>query len=93
LANTITNRQMIFILFVTLTSASIVDIPKVMAESAGSGSWTTLLLTAAIVGVLAAVIVRLNHAFSGMILYDYSRELMGRAVAIFFAICYISLSY
>ena len=57
MTNTITNRQMAFILFLTLTCYTIVTISKDMAESAGTGSWLTILVTALIFGLVAMGIV------------------------------------
>lgn len=89
MTNTINNRQMVFILYLTLTSFTVVTLPKIMAEKAGVGGWITILLTAVIFGILAAVIARLNSAFSGRMLFDYSRELTGRAIAVILAVFYI----
>ena len=89
MANTITSRQMVFILFLTLTSVTVVTIPKVMAEAAGVGNWITLMSTAVIFGILASVIARLNRAFPGKALYDYSRDLVGKAGCCIIAVFYL----
>lgn len=86
--NTITNRQMVFILFLTLTSITIITIPKTIAEKAGVGGWATLLLTALMFGLLVMVIASLNSMYRGKMLYDYSRELLGKAFAVIFAVFY-----
>ena len=38
MVNTITNRQMVFILVLALTSYNVITIPKDMAATAGTGS-------------------------------------------------------
>lgn len=86
--NTITNRQMVFILFLTLTSMTVITIPKTIAEKAGEGGWLTLLLTALLFGLLVMVIASLNSMYRGKMLYDYSRELTGKAMAVIFAVFY-----
>lgn len=80
MTNSITNRQMFFILVLTLTSYSIVDISRAMAKSAGTGGWITILATSIIFGLAAMVIVYLNNLFKGKILFDYSKVLVGKAV-------------
>lgn len=86
--NTITNRQMVFILFLTLTSITVITIPKTIAEKAGVGGWLTLLLTALLFGLLVMVITSLNKMYPGKMLYEYSQELMGKAMAVIFAVFY-----
>ena len=89
MANTITSRQMAFTLFLTLTSITVVTIPGVMAETAGVGSWMPLLAMSVVFGVLAAVVASLQRAFPGMALYDYSRELVGKAGCFLIAVFYV----
>ncbi len=87
--NSITNRQMVFILFLTLTSISLIIMPKLMAESAGVGSWVTIMSTAVVFGIFTVVIVSLNNMFQGRVLFDYSRELVGKAGSYTIAAFYI----
>lgn len=55
MANSITNRQMFFILVLTLTSYSVVDISRAMAKSAGTGGWLTILATSIIFGLTVMI--------------------------------------
>ena len=75
--NTVTNRQMVLLLFVTLSTSSVATIAKTMALSAGRGAWLTILLMALVFGALAAMMVHLNKMFDGKTLLEYSRELTG----------------
>lgn len=79
--SSVTDRQIFFLLFLTLTAYTVISIPKIIAQDAGSGGWTTLLLAALFFALCAWLIVRLNCAFPGMMLYDYSRRIAGKAVA------------
>lgn len=87
--NSITNRQMVMILFITLTCYSIIVIPKVMAENAGTGNWITLILTALIFGLAAVVIVSLNSLFQGKMLFDYAPQIVGKPIAYVIVVFYI----
>lgn len=89
MTNSITNRQMVFILFLTLSTVTLITIPKVMAESAGVGGWVTLMTTSILFGLLTVVIVSLNNMFQGKVLFEYSRELVGKAGSYIIAIYYI----
>lgn len=80
---------MVFILFLTLTTVSLMTMPKIIAESAGVGGWVTLMSTAAIFGVLVVVIVSLNNMFHGKVLFDYSQNLIGKAGSYIIAVFYI----
>ena len=76
--NTITNRQMFFILVLTLTSYNVITIAKEMAVSAGTGAWLTLLVTSIFFGFVAVMIVSLNNRFHGKTLFEYSAQLITR---------------
>ncbi len=87
--NSITNRQMMFILFLTLTAFTTIDIAKVMARCAGTGSWITIIITSVLFALAAVVLVSLNNMFQGKVLFDYSKELIGRIGSYFVAIYYV----
>lgn len=88
MTNTITNRQMFFILVLTLTSYSVIAVAKEMAETAGRGAWLTLIATAVVFAVGAAVIVRLNNKFKNQMVFDYAQSLVGRPVAYMMGLFY-----
>lgn len=80
---------MFFILFLTLTSSGVVSISKDMAQSAGNGSWITILITAIIFAIGVIVIVSLNNMFKGKMLFDYSKNVIGKFGAYSFSIYYV----
>lgn len=77
----ITNRQMFFLLFVTLTTYTTISVPKVIAQGVGTGGWFTLLITSLFFAVFVALIVRLNSAFPGQVLCEYSQQIVGKVFA------------
>ncbi len=87
--NSITNRQMVFILFTTLTTITSVSIAQAMALGAGTGAWIPILLVSVVFGLVAVLIVKLNMLFPGKVLFDYSGELVGKRVAYVIAVFYI----
>lgn len=88
LTNSITNRQMFFLLILTLTSYTTIDFPKAMAETAGRSGWILILAAALVFGLSAAAITSLNNRYQGKVLFDYSQELVGklfsRVIAVYF---------
>ena len=93
LTNSITNRQMFFILILTLTSYTSIDFPKVIAEMAGRSGWMLILATGLIFGLAAAMIAALNNRYQGKVMFDYSQEIAGkfvsRAIAIYYLVYFI----
>jgi spore germination protein (amino acid permease) len=88
LNNTINNRQMALVLLLTLTSITIITIPKIMAETAGVASWITLIIISVVFGLLTAVLAQLNRAFPGRAFYDYSRDLVGKVGCVILSVFY-----
>ncbi|NLV59348.1 MAG: endospore germination permease [Clostridiales bacterium] len=87
--SSISNRQIFFLLLLTLTACTIISIPKVIAQRIGTGGWLSLMLTAALFALFAMVIVRMNSAFPGMTLFEYSQRIVGRVMAHVIAVYFI----
>lgn len=90
MTNTITNRQIFFILFLTLTCYSVVVISKEMAQSAGRGAWITILATSLVFAAGAAVIASLNNMFPGKMLFDYATSLVTKPGAYLLSLYYVA---
>lgn len=88
MTNSISNRQMVFIIYLTLTSFSTIELPKVLAQTAGRSGWITILIMAMIYAVAAVIIAKLNNTFPGKAIFDYSRELLGKFVSYLIALYY-----
>lgn len=89
--NTISNRQIFFILFLTLTCYSVVVISKEMAESSGTGAWITILVTAVVFALAAACIISLNNMFKGKTIVEYAPSIItkpGAYLLSFFFVLY-----
>lgn len=81
LANSITNRQMFYILILTLTSYTSIDFPKIIAETAGRSGWMLILAAGLVFGLAAAMIAALNNRHQGKVMFDYSEEIAGKFVS------------
>ncbi len=76
--NYVTNRQLYFIILLTLESYSIIKLPKIMAETAGTGFWLTILIAAIIFSFAILIIIKLHKMFYGNTLYEYSTIIVGK---------------
>ena len=76
--NSVTNRQIAFIVFLTLTTNTTIALPKVMAETAGRSSWIPILIVAVFFAVAVVVITKLNNMFQNRVMFDYSQEIVGK---------------
>lgn len=89
MANSITNRQMFFILIMTLTSYTSIDLPKIVAEKAGRTGWMMVLAAAVAFSLAALIITKLNNRFPGQAMFDYSGEIAGKLVSRVIAVFYL----
>mgnify|MGYP001272990877 CR=1 FL=1 len=78
MTNAITNRQLFFMLLLSLTSYSLVVIAHDMAQTAGTGSWLVIMVTALVFGAAASALVRLTRMFEGQTLFDYAPSLISK---------------
>ncbi len=94
--NAATNRQIFFFLILTLTTYTLINIPKVMAQHAGRAAWPPILLASVIFALFAVIIVRLGIKFPGKMLFDYSQEIVGKFLAyvlsIYFVLYFLTVS-
>ena len=93
MTNRITNKQMFFIIFLSLTTYTTIDLPKAMAQTAGRSSWIPILIVSIIFGIGAVIITKLNNMFLGNVFFDYSQKIVGKffayAIAIYFILYYL----
>lgn len=79
---------MAFIMFLTLTSYTTIEIPKTVAQTAGRSGWIMILTMAMIYSVVAVIITKLNNMFQGKVLFDYSKEIIGKFFTYLVALFY-----
>ena len=88
--NTITNRQMAFVLFIAISTSSVASLAKTMALGARHGAWITIILASFFFAAIAALIVKLNQLNEGKTLYEYSQALVGKHVGLLIGLFYVA---
>lgn len=78
MTNSVTNRQMVFIIFLSLTAYTTIDLPKIMAETAGRSSWIPILGVSILFGVAVIIITKLNNMYQNKVMFDYSQQIVGK---------------
>ncbi len=89
MTNSITNRQLFYILIMTITTYTTIDLPKMMAEKVGRSSWILVLGMAVLFSGAAILVTKLNNRFAGKVMFDYSREIVGTVASRVIVIYYI----
>lgn len=87
--NTVTDRQISFILFGIIVGYGIMPMAKNVAESAGTGGWFTLLISTAITIIFTYIITYLGYVHKNKTIYEYSQMLVGKFLTTIFMIIYI----
>lgn len=89
MTNSITNRQMFFILILTITTYTTIDLPNLVAKAVGRSGWMVILAMSLVFGGAAVIVTKLNNRFPGMVMFDYSREIVGKFASRALAAYYI----
>jgi len=92
MTNSITNRQMVFIIFLTLSTYTTIDLPKTVTQTAGRSSWIPIIAASVMFGITAVIITKLNNLFLGKVFFDYSQEIVGKFFA-YLIVCYYMLYF
>lgn len=76
--NTVSNRQILFMLFMVIVEGTVVGLPQTMAQTAKTGAWLSIMIAAAGFGLIATAYAVLGNAFQGKTLAEYSVQLVGK---------------
>ncbi len=87
--NSITNRQIFFIIFAVVVGYGIVNLPNDAAILAGTGAWIPLAINTVIISLLAYIVSYIGYYHENQTLYEYSQKLMGKALGKIITIIYI----
>lgn len=90
LDNTVTNRQMFFIIFLIVSSVSVIALPKKMADTAGTGAWIPILAMTFFYMIVIAIFSKLNNTFPGMTFFEYAPLLIGKVATYCITVLYIA---
>ena len=67
-----------------------------MAETAGRSSWIPILIMTLLFSIVIIIIAKLNNSYQGMVMFDYSQQIVGKffkyVIAVFYVIYYITFS-
>lgn len=85
----LTNRQIVFIIFGVLVGYGVMGLPKNVAENAGTGGWFTLIITTAITIFFTYIITYLGYVHKNKTIYEYSEILTGKIITYIFISIYI----
>jgi len=69
---------MFFIIYLTLTSYTTIELPKLMAQTMERSSWIAILVVSLIYAIAAIIITKLNKTFPGKVLFDYGQKIVGK---------------
>lgn len=87
---TLTNKQIAFVIFQIVVGYGIVGLPKKIAEIGGTGGWITLLLSTLIFILITNMFLYLGHTHKNQTLYEYSESLVGKYLSKLIVIVYIT---
>ncbi|AKN31411.1 spore gernimation protein [Clostridium carboxidivorans P7] len=87
--NFFTNRQISVMLYSIVIGYSIINIPKDVAEVAGTGAWFSLLIATIIFVLTTYIITYLQYTYEEKTLCEYSEMLVGKFITNLFLIIYL----
>jgi spore germination protein len=85
----LTNRQIVVMLYSIILGYGDVNVPKQVASASGTGSWFTLLMATVIFILISCMITYLQYVYEGKTLYEYSEILVGKSITNLFLVIYL----
>jgi spore germination protein (amino acid permease) len=94
--NSVTNRQLFFIIFIVLTAYTSISLPSILAKTTGRSSWVFVLIVALVFALFGVIISKLNQMFLGKALFTYSKEIVGtffsKAIVVYFVFYFLGIA-
>ncbi|MDP4177668.1 MAG: endospore germination permease [Bacillota bacterium] len=78
--NSITNRQISFMIYTIIVGYGVINIPKDAAEIAGTGSWVTILILTIVFMMVTYIITYLQYVYKDKTLFEYGQQLVGKFI-------------
>jgi len=86
---TLTNKQISFVIFQIVVGYGIVGLPKKIAEIGGTGGWITLLISTLIFIFVTNMFLYLGVSHKNQTIYEYSESLVGKYLSKLIIVIYI----
>jgi spore germination protein len=86
---TLTNKQIAFVVFQIVVGYGIVSLPKQVAEIGGTGGWIALVISTLIFILVTNMFLYLGYTHKNQTLYEYSVSLVGKYVSKIIVVVYI----
>lgn len=86
---TLTNKQIAFVIFQIVVGYGIVGIPKKVTEIGGTGGWITLVISTIIFILITNMFLYLGYTHKNKTIYEYSESLVGTYVSKLIVVLYI----
>jgi len=81
LNETLTNRQIAFILFGATVGYGVISLPKNLGEKAGTGGWIVILIATSIIIVFGYIFTYLGHTFRNKTIVEYMPLITGNFIS------------
>jgi spore germination protein len=85
----LSNRQIMLLLFLYIVGYSIISIPKDLAENVGTEGWITITILTCYIVLNGCIFTYLGNLHKNMTLFEYSKLIVGKYIAPVIAIFYI----
>lgn len=89
----LTNKQIVFMIFGIIVGYGIVGLPREIAEKLGTEGWIALLIGACIAMIITYMYSYLGYTYENKTLQEYSEQLVGKNITTVFVIQYIILFF
>ncbi|SHH47115.1 GerAB/ArcD/ProY family transporter [Tepidibacter thalassicus] len=85
----LSNRQIAFVIFGVIIGYGIMGLPKDIAENIGTGGWIVLLGATGITVILGCIFTYLSYIYKNKTICEYSEILMGKCISKLIVFSYI----
>lgn len=87
--DSITNRQIAFMIFAVVVGYGIINLPNDAAAAAGTGAWIPLAINTAVIVIFTYFITYLGYNHENKTLFEYGQKLLGKTLGKIVTVVYM----
>lgn len=85
----LTNKEVAFIIFGSVVGSGIIAMPRIVGAIVGTGAWISILISTSMALMAVYVNLRVGYTFKDKSIYEYSEQLVGKFFAKIIITAYI----
>ncbi|GAA0717542.1 GerAB/ArcD/ProY family transporter [Clostridium malenominatum] len=87
--NSLTNKEISFVLYCVIVGYGVINLPKTVAEASGTSGWISMFIMGSVAIIVTYMITYISYVHEDKVFYEFSEILVGKIFTYIFLTIYI----